>query len=694
MESFIFQYEMRIGNMLSTHETKSMKINASEDGFEITWREQVLLKHSSNQPFVFVGYGEETIDMYRGNFDIKDYIIERTALRFAKIDVENESNLLIKLSKYTSSEPNVTIRLSSANNQTSLEFVEVDETMNRFWIRFEADKTEKVYGCGEQLSHFNMRGKNFPLWTSEPGVGRNKNTYVTWQADVKDKAGGDYYNTNFPQPTFVSSNKYYCHVETTAYADFDFRQEQFHELQIWEVPQRIVLEGANTFVDLVEKITDRFGRQPELPEWTYNGIWLGIQGGTDVVEEKLSKALEKGVKVGGVWCQDWQGKRVTSFGKRLMWNWKWNPEEYPNLDVKIKEWKEKGIRFLGYINPYVAVEGDLFKTSNEKGYLAFDDQGETYLVDFGEFYCGVVDFTNPEAFEWYKSVIKENLIDFGLDGWMADFGEYLPTDVHLKNGVSAKMMHNAWPTLWSQVNYEAVQEAGKLGEIVYFMRAGYTGIQKYCTLLWAGDQSVDWTLEDGLASVIPAALSSGMTGCGLHHSDIGGYTSLHGNKRTKELFMRWAEMGAFTPVMRTHEGNRPYDCFQFDGDDETLEHLAKMTDIYVKLAPYTKGLVKLNAQKGTPLQRPLFMHYENDEKAYDIQYEYLYGSDLLVAPVYSEKQTQWEVYLPEDEWVHLWTGKEYTGGGLVTIDAPIGHPPVFYRKESEWKELFEEIAGL
>ncbi|APH06898.1 alpha-glucosidase [Bacillus weihaiensis] len=669
-----------------------MHVKSTIDGFEVLWNDQPILKHSSATPLIYVGYGEETIDMYRGNFDIRDYVIERTPLRYVEVE-DNDGQITLSFKKSKEEETLLKFSLSMTDNELKLTTDFASDSINRFWLRVHADQNEKVYGCGEQLSHFNMRGKNFPLWTSEPGVGRNKNTYVTWQADVKDKAGGDYYHTNFPQPTYVSSEKYYCHIETTAYADFDFRNPTFHELHVWDVPAEIIFEGAPTFLELVEKITARFGRQPELPEWTYNGIWLGIQGGTEVVEKKIDKAIESGVKIGGVWCQDWQGKRITSFGKRLMWNWRWNPEEYPNLDTKIHEWKEKGIRFLGYINPYVAVEGDLFQHANEKGYLAKTVEGDTYLVDFGEFYCGVVDFTNPVAAGWYRSVIKENMIDFGIDGWMADFGEYLPTDVVLHNGVDAKIMHNAWPTMWAKVNYEAVEEAGKLGEVVYFMRAGYTGIQKYCTLLWGGDQSVDWTLDDGLASVIPAALSSGMVGCGLHHSDIGGYTSLHGNKRSKELLMRWAEMGAFTPVMRTHEGNRPYDCFQYDDDQESLDHLAKMTNIYVTLAPYTKSLVKENAEKGIPVQRPLFMHYEQDEASYHIQYEYLYGQDVLVAPVHQEGQTEWEVYLPEDVWVHLWSGEVYTGG-TVSVDAPLGCPPVFYRKSSEWKSLFEQVSTI
>lgn len=679
-------------NNLPTMHSNQFDFCTFDDGFEIKLNDCTIIKHAVEEPFLFVGHGEESMEMYRGNFDIKDYVIERIPLKYAQIK-NSSSELMISFSTIENGSTILKLKITQDRKSVKIDFVKEDNTFNRIWIRVSSDRDEKVYGCGEQMSYFNLRGRNFPLWTSEPGVGRNKSTYVTWKADVSGKAGGDYYTTNYPQPTFVSSRKYYCHVETTAYADFDFQREPFHELQIWDIPKYILFETADSYPQLTTLISSRFGRQPELPDWTYNGIWLGIQGGTDVVEQKLEYAVAKGLKIGGVWCQDWQGKRLTSFGKRLMWNWRWNPKEYPGLDKKIKGWKEKGIRFLGYINPYLAIEGDLFKTAKAKGLLALDTDGEVYLVDFGEFYCGIVDFTNPDAIEWYKNVIKENLIDFGLDGWMADFGEYLPIDLKLYNGESPKLMHNAWPVIWAKVNFEAVKEAGKLGEIVYFMRAGYTGIQRYCTLLWAGDQSVDWSMDDGLASVIPAALSSGILGNGLHHSDIGGYTSLYGNKRSKELFMRWAEMAAFTPVMRTHEGNRPDDCWQFDSDDETLEHLVRMTEIYVELSPYTKELVKQNAELGLPLQRPLFMHYENEERCYDIQYQYLYGQDLLVAPVYLENHKQWVVYLPEDEWIHLWSGQMFKGGREVEVSSPLGYPPVFYRKKSQHAELFESIGN-
>ncbi|MGL5099344.1 MAG: alpha-glucosidase [Fusobacteriaceae bacterium] len=668
-----------------------MEFIKNENGFKIKLDGVDLIEHTLNSPFLYVGTGEAEYDMYRGNFKITDRLEERIGLR--NFEIKTQTPEKIEIDMYNHDQLKVSLEVKYEFEQLKIEFKNKSEEINRVWIRVVADKEEKIYGCGEQMTHFNLRGKNFPLWTSEPGVGRNKNTYVTWQADVLDKAGGDYYTTNYPEPTFVSTRKYFCHLESTAYLDFDFRNEAYHELQCWDMPKHIIFQRAETYLDIQEKLTGHFGRQPELPDWIYNGVILGVQGGTEVMLKKVNAALDAGIKVAAVWCQDWQGKRITSFGKRLNWNWKWNADEYPGLDVEIKKMKERGIRFLGYINPYVVEGYDLYEEAKEKGYLATKLDGGDYTVDFGEFYCGVVDFTNPKAADWYKEVIKTNLIDFGLDGWMADFGEYLPTDCKLHNGVNAEIMHNAWPAMWAKINYDAIQEKGKLGEIVYFMRAGFTGNQKYCTLMWAGDQSVDFSLDDGLASVIPAALSVGMTGNGLSHSDIGGYTSLHGIKRSKELLLRWSEMAAFTPVMRTHEGNRPDDNYQYDGDQETIKFFARTTEIFTSLKPYMKSIVKENAEKGIPVQRPMFFHYEADKRSYDIKYQYLLGKDVLVAPVYLEGVTEWDVYLPEDKWINIWTGEEL-GAGDHKVKAELGKIPVFYRKDSEWKNIFEAVGKL
>lgn len=664
-----------------------MEFHCKEREWDIRHDGKVIVREQKEHPVIFVGYGKERVDMYRGNYNIEDYIIERRPLHVSKItDLDN--NIILDF------EDQLQVKIALQDDLAELCLLCQNKDINRFWLRIEADPEEKCFGCGEQMSYFNLRGRHFPLWTSEPGVGRDKTTYVTWRSDVENKAGGDYYNTNYPQPTYVSTKHYYLHVDSTAYADFDFRNEEFHELQFWEVPAQIRIEGAASYLELLQKMTGFFGRQPELPEWIYNGLIIGVQGGNERSFGLLDKTLEKGIKVSGLWCQDWCGKRVTSFGKRLQWNWRYYDGMYPDLPQKIEELHQRGIRFLGYINPYLVNDGDLYAEGKERGYFATKADGSDYLVDFGEFYCGVVDLTNPDAYNWFKdNVIKNHSMDIGIDGWMADFGEYLPTDdIQLFSGRSAMIEHNHWPALWAKCNYDAVAESGKLGDVVYFMRAGAAGSQKYCTLLWAGDQSVDFSLHDGLATVICAALSAGMSGCGLSHSDIGGYTSLFDNTRTKELFLRWAEMAVFSPVMRTHEGNRPDTNFQYYEDEDCMEQLARLVDIYTMLAPYLKQLVKENAAAGIPVQRPLFLHYEQDQAVYDIQYEYLLGADILVAPVYLAGKEQWEVYLPEDEWVHFWTG-DACSGGTVMVAAPLGEPPAFYRKSSVFASLFEEIRG-
>lgn len=662
-----------------------MKLVRNGNEFALKHGSETILECRKDLPMIYVGCGKENVDMYRGNFKIEDYVTERRALHITGTE-ETPDGLVFDM------EGELSVSLKLDGGCAVLSFEQKNPAVNRFWFRVSADGDEKCYGCGEQMSYFNLRGRHFPLWTSEPGVGRDKTTYVTWRSDVENQAGGDYYNTNYPQPTFVSTKHYYLHVDSTAYADFDFRNPEFHELQIWEVPSSIRIEAAENFVELLEKESAFFGRQPELPDWIYNGLIIGVQGGNERSFGLLEKTLEHGIRVSGIWCQDWCGKRVTSFGKRLQWDWQYHKEMYPGLPEQIKKLHERGIKFLGYINPYLVNDGDLYRRGKEAGVFATRADGSDYLVDFGEFYCGVVDFTNPGAYEWFKNeVIIKHSLDIGVDGWMADFGEYLPTgDIALASGKTAMVEHNHWPVLWAKCNYDALAETGKLGEAVYFMRAGGTGSQRYCTLLWAGDQSVDFTIHDGLATVICAALSAGMTGCGLSHSDIGGYTSLFGNTRTKELFLRWAEMAAFTPVMRTHEGNRPEENFQYYEDEDCMNRLARLVDVYTMMAPYLKMLVAENAKTGIPVQRPLFLHNEEDEACYDIQYEYMLGRDVLVAPVYLAERIQWEVYLPKGEWIHLWTGDEY-GKGSHTVCASLGDTPVFYRKGSEHAPLFEGI---
>ena len=317
---------------------------------------------------------------------------------------------------------------------------------------------------------------------------------------------------------------------------------------------------------------------------------------------------------------------MTSFGQRLRWNWVWDPERYPGLPAAIERWRKEGVRFLGYANPYVAAGQSLFKEAAAGGFLAKNAEGRGLPGRLRRVRRRHRRLHQPRRLRLVQGRRRgSNLIDFGLSGWMADFGEYLPTDAVLFDGTPAMLAHNPWPAMWARVCHEAVAESGKADDIVYFMRAGSTGSQRWCPNMWAGDQNVDWSEDDGLPSVITAALSLSVCGHGVHHSDIGGYTTLYGMQRTKELLLRWAELAAFTPMMRSHEGNRPADNWQFDSDDATLDALARLGRLFVALKAYRKAALAQNARDGVAAMRPLFFHYEDDPASFGIKDQFLFG---------------------------------------------------------------------
>ena len=661
-----------------------IKIDTEKKRLTVSYNNEIILQHDPINPVFYLGSGTATIDNYRGNYDILDTVSNRIALD----EFEAEDNKVI----FFHQTHRLQVTFKEIDNRLHILF-NYPGNLNRFWIRIHATDSEKIYGCGAQASFFNLRGKDVPLWTSESGVGRDESSKTKHYADLYDKAGGSNFTTYYPEPTFVSTRRYWLHFNTYAYAKFNFESPSFHELYSWEVPNEITLSFQANLLEVITDITDYIGKPPKLPEFLLDGMILGVQGGIKQVKEYLKLAKDHEVLVNGLWCQDWAGHKTTSFGKRLFWNWTLNETLYPKLKEEITALKKQNIHFMTYICPFLLENESLFNEAKADNYLVFNREGDIYKVDFGEFDCGIVDLTNPDAFNWYKGVIKRNIIDMGIEGWMADFGEYLPVDCVLYNGRDAAKMHNEWPVLWARCNYEAVKESNKQSEVFYFMRAGNYQTQKYAASLWAGDQSANWELHDGIASVIPLSLSTGIIGNPYIHSDIGGYTSLYGNIRTKELFERWLEMNVFSAYMRTHEGNRPAENFQFYDSEETLNLMSRMTHVRHDLIPYIKHVMDEADELGYPLQRALFLHYEHDLKLYDMQYQYLFGRDILVNPVLTPDTDSMNLYLPEDTWVHLWTGKVYQGRQTITINCPIGYPPVFYRQNSEFRELFEFITN-
>lgn len=664
----------------------SIQLQMHADGFDIMHGDLCLLAHRADAPAISIGVGTPDMEMVRGNFRIDDKVSSRWNLNcFASDDGA------IRLWNSEAANAILAIKFESNRTGASLNLRCTDPSVNRLWVTMRCTEQETFWGGGEQMSYLKLNGRRFPFWTSEPGVGRDKTTELTKIMDDQGLAGGDYWTTNYPQPTWLSSAHYAVHLDTNAYSALDLSAPGVADIECWQANLDIELFSATTLPELVTAMSDRFGRQPPLPEWAITGAIVGLKNGEESFE-RFEKIRASGAAITGLWCEDWAGIRQTSFGTRLFWDWKWKPERYPDLPKQIADLAEEGIRFLGYVNPYLAVDGVLYQEALAADYLALrQENDEPYAVDFGEFDAGVVDFTNPQAAAWFaERIIGQEMLDFGISGWMADFGEYLPTDVRLFDGSDPMEAHNRWPVLWAKVNADAIAARGKTGAATFFMRAGFSGVQAHCPLLWAGDQCVDFSRHDGVNTVITGALSSGLLGNAYHHSDLGGYTSLHGVVRTAELMHRWIDLSCFTPVMRSHEGNRPADNLQIDSSAEILAHFARMSLVHARLAPYVRALSGEAVTTGLPLQRPLFLHYE-DPAYYDIQDQYLYGADMVVAPVVEEGKDRREVVLPDAAWIHLWSGADYAKG-QHNIAVPHGQPPVFYRKDSVHAALFASIT--
>ena len=422
-----------------------------------------------------------------------------------------------------------------------------------------------------------------------------------------------------------------------------------------------------------------------IPEWCMDGMILGVQGGTQTVLDKTFAMLDAGAKICGVWSQDWSGENRTVMGKQVWWNWEADEKLYPELRGAIEKLRARGVRFLTYINPYLVKGSRLYEQCAAAGYLIRRQDGSIYHIKSTTFDAGMLDLTNPEAVRFTKDVlIKKNMLDLGVSGWMADFGEYLPVDCVLHDGDPAQL-HNKWPVMWAKLNREAIEEYGDK-DVMFFTRSGYLCIQQYAPILWNGDQHTDYTRDYGMPCIMPACFSLGFSGVTMVHWDIGGFFSFGKLKRDDELFTRWMEAGAFSLMMRSHESIRPWANSQFDAPD-VLPHTVALTHVHAALKPYIEKCAA-DAGRGIPAIRPDFWAAGSYTASRD-EYAYFLGGDMFVAPVIEKGARSRRVYLPDGEWLHFWTGAPYKGGYEYTVAAPLGRPAVFYRRDSEFVDVFK-----
>jgi sulfoquinovosidase len=643
-----------------------------------------ILRHAASKPLLEIGkadfhYKSTGGGLHRINNPITDWVTLRGC------EVHEESLRLF--------EGEVAVELTFELDDDGLSFmIKLPEGFNYARLNLPAVRNEAVYGGGVQFNHLNLRGRRFPMWTSEMGLGRHPLRPYTWLANLIAGAGGAYWNTYFPQPAFLSTRGYGCLLETNSYSVLDFVASDHHRIEILDKARVRFFVGEN-LEELLGKQSQRIGVMPAPPDWVFEGGILGIQGGLPYVRETVDRVLAAGAKLTGIWTQDWTGVRVFWQGKRLFWNWTVNKELYPDLKTEIRRRSEQGIRWLAYVNPYFNPEGEYYKIAKDEGYLIRDAHGETLVHQIAGFLVGSIDLTNPDAVRWFKEeFIKKNMLDLGIRGWMADYAEDVPEEARFFDGRRGADLHNLYPLLWTQLNHDAVEEAGLQDDVLIFHRSGYTGATRSMNTNWGGDQIVYWDCHDGFPSGVTGGLSGCMSGVQYYHTDAGGYFSFKWIKRSKEILFRWCEANTFSPILRTHEGNRPWAGVQPWQEEETLTHFARMTRIHAALGPYLKQVSDEAQRTGVGMMRPFCLSNPEPRWANKTNAYYL-GDDLLVFPVMHPGMKWMHVEIPEGDWIGVFDGQDYGSGGFM-VECPIGKPIVFWRAGSRFEEVFREITKI
>lgn len=570
---------------------------------------------------------------------------------------------------------------------------EEESKCNALRFSFTNLKDEIFTGIGTQVTNLNLNGKSFMSLSQEQGHGKGKQP-ITWIGNKLGKGAGGLENFSYSAiPHFLSNQHRSFWIESLEYAHFNFEKKEGTSIITSQPSLKIRINHHLSPKHLIGEFTKKFGVMRPLPDWTHKGAMLGIQGGKAKIDKAIKDLEEHDAKISSVWIQDWVGTRSALFSERLKWNWRLDREAYPTWEKMLKEYGEKDLKVLTYFNPRFITGNECgdpcdFDEGLHNGYFVNNQKGNTYFIGNGGFDFAKLDLTNPEAIIWYQNKIRSHLNMGGVNGWMVDFSESLPFDAKLHSGQSGKEFHNQYIAKWGEINRQVADEL--VGEDAFlFMRGGVLGSHKDVNAYWLGDQLMSWDKYDGMQSALIGAITSGLSGAAVNHSDIGGMIriSVLGFKITRDrpLFLKWMQMNAFTPIFRTHEGTLPDLVHQFDTDEYTLDQFSYYTNVFALMFDYRKELLKEAQTHGTPLMRGMFLEFPEIERTWVIDDQVMLGPDIIVAPIFNKKQESRSVYLPPGEWIELFTGKELVSeeGQDILVNAAVESIPVYVKKGSD-----------
>ena len=534
-------------------------------------------------------------------------------------------------------------------------------------LRLEAFDDEKIYGMGQrQEKQLNYKGCILEL--------AQRNTQATVPFVLSNRGYGFLWNNPaIGQVTFANN-------------ETKWEARDTDQLDFW-------VTAADSPAQTVENYTAATGKVPMMPKFA-SGFWqCKLRYKTQ--EELLKVAHEykdKGLPINVI--------VIDFFHWPNQGEWKFDPKYWPDPKGMVDELKQIGIKLMVSIWPTVDVNSENYDEMNDKGYLVRSErmyQDSYHFMGNETFF----DATNPGARKYVWDKAKQNYYDngvrmFWLDEAEPEYGFMYDFDHFRYYQGPALKLSNVYPLEYAKAFYEGQKAAGQK-DIVNLVRCVWAGSQKYGVVLWSGD--VHSTFES-LQKQVVAGLNAGLSGISWWTTDIGGFTggNVH-DPQFHELLTRWFQFGTFCPVMRLHGFrepaeqtiehadrmfNQPFGSGAFNEiykyPRPTYEILRKYLFMREAIRPYVMEQMKEAHTDGTPVMRPLFYDFAKDGQTWDISDEYMFGPDVLVAPILHAGQTKRDVYLPASEdWIDVNTKQTYHGGQTVTVDCPIDTLPLFTR---------------
>ncbi|MFT3838145.1 MAG: glycoside hydrolase family 31 protein [Myxococcaceae bacterium] len=574
----------------------------------------------------------------------------------------------------------VTLDVSSgADGALSMFVKSADTTVNRLSIAFACSGEDAFLGFGGQQDALDHRGHTVPIWTSEPGIGKDitdDNYPDIWFLE------GTRHASSYGIPTWYSNRGYVGVVETDRRSIFELcsAKQDAWRVEVWDNQFTIHLFAGNASDAPLTQATRAVLGLPKQPPLMAFAPWNDAIFGSANVRRFADELRDAGIPSSVIWTEDFRGATDSSDGKtyKLREAWDLDPTLYPDAGEVAASLQRDGFAWFAYFNTFLVQGEQVFDEAADGGYFVMDQTGAPYLfTGVGGGPTGLADLSNPQARDWVKAHMRKAL-DVGFTGWMADFGEWLPHDAKLASGEDPLAAHNRYARDWNVVNEEVLAERANDGkQYLFFARSGWLGSSTHTPVLWAGDQRTDFEPDDGFPTVVPYGLGLGLAGVSTYGTDIAGYQSATNPVSTKELFFRWTTLGAFTPVMRTHHGSDARHSWKLDSDAETMAHWARWARFHISLIPFLDGLSAIAETKGIPPMRALALEFPQDAAGWKVDDEWMLGDGVLVAPVLTQGSTSRDVYFPPGKWVSLDGTRKVSGGGHQQIDAALTEIPVF-----------------